>query len=340
MESERCIILPAALRVVRWRRHALPKRRRGQSGDNAQVRDFDGTFRNLSRTNRPPSHNPVIVLPALMEGLLRFEPHGRDWREGDPSWQDGKGKGLIGHLNHLCSQGVNSVHFLAMNLNGDGRNVWPWIDPWIRDRFDISKLDHWEIVFSRMTRLGIVLHLVRQETENDHLLGRGDHPGLHEHTWFNPRTGGEFQADTVQKVRGPGLLWTGFPPTETSKDWLALARCMPEIALLATQFPGADWRELPPLDVGIDHAGLHHALNYWRMFSGTNGADEVVMARRGVVFHRGPAVTKVHGVWSVTKSFTSMALGVLEKFILMEMSKPCAWSETQPQVYCWRTVSG
>jgi len=28
----------------------------------------------------------------LRDGLHRFEPHVRDWRPGDPTWKDGKGK--------------------------------------------------------------------------------------------------------------------------------------------------------------------------------------------------------------------------------------------------------
>ncbi|HAV60918.1 MAG TPA: hypothetical protein DCY13_00950 [Verrucomicrobiales bacterium] len=138
--------------------------------------DFDGTFRDVSRTNRPPApHNP-IPLPALDDGngLHRYLPHVQDWRAGDPTWQGGKGKGLIGGLNYLASQGVNSVYFLTMNVNGDGRSAWPWADPWVRDRFDCSKLDQWEIVFQHMTKLGIMLHVVTQETENDHLLDRGE----------------------------------------------------------------------------------------------------------------------------------------------------------------------
>ncbi len=35
-----------------------------------------------------------------------------------------------------------------------------------------------------------------------------------------------------------------------------------------------------------------------------------------------------------------LAGGALENFVLMELRKHCAWSETQPQIYYWRTVSG
>lgn len=103
--------------------------------------DFDGTFRDTSTTNRPPAPNNIIPLPALRDGLHRYEPHLRDWRQGDPSWKQGRGKALIGGLNYLASQGINTIYFLTMNVNGDGRNVWPWIEPWTRDRFDVSKLD-------------------------------------------------------------------------------------------------------------------------------------------------------------------------------------------------------
>jgi len=35
-----------------------------------------------------------------------------------------------------------------------------------------------------------------------------------------------------------------------------------------------------------------------------------------------------------------LAGGALENFVLMELRKHCAWSETQPQIYFWRTVAG
>ncbi|WP_020533076.1 DUF5060 domain-containing protein [Flexithrix dorotheae] len=114
-----------------------------------------------------------IPLPALENGLHYYKPHINDWREGDPTWKNGKGKGLIGAINYLSSKGMNSVYFLTMNVNGDGNDVWPWIDPWTHYVFDVSKLDQWEIVFSHMERMGIMLHIVTQETENDNILDGG-----------------------------------------------------------------------------------------------------------------------------------------------------------------------
>lgn len=135
--------------------------------------DFDGTWRDSEEHPVPAPHDP-IELPSLDGGLHRYPDHVRDWRDGDPTWQGSKGKGLIGGLNYLGQQGVNSVYFLTMNVNGDGRNVWPWTGPWRHDRFDVSKLEQWEIVFEHMQSLGIQLHVVLQETENDHMLDRGD----------------------------------------------------------------------------------------------------------------------------------------------------------------------
>jgi hypothetical protein len=104
--------------------------------------------------------------------IHKYAPHVRDWRSGDPSWKGGKGKGIVGMLNYLASKGMNSVYFLTYNLDGgDGRDTWMWISPRSRDRYDCSKLDQWEIVFDHMDRLGLVLHVVTQETENDRNLG-------------------------------------------------------------------------------------------------------------------------------------------------------------------------
>ncbi|MEW4924357.1 DUF5060 domain-containing protein [Algibacter sp. 2305UL17-15] len=108
----------------------------------------------------PPSH--------------KYEAHAQDYKSGDPAWQNGKGKNIIGALNYLASKGMNSVYFLTMNVQGDGKDVWPWTDENERYRFDCSKLDQWEIVFDHMDNLGLMLHIVTQETENELLLDIGE----------------------------------------------------------------------------------------------------------------------------------------------------------------------
>jgi hypothetical protein len=127
--------------------------------------DFDGT-RALVQEQRAGE--------SAAGTLHRYELHLGDWREGDPTWQGGKGKGIIGAINYLADKGVNSQYFITMNVEGDGKDVWPWVEPDVRDRFDCSKLDQWNLVFDHMQRRGIVLHVLTQETENDQLLDGGE----------------------------------------------------------------------------------------------------------------------------------------------------------------------
>ncbi len=109
---------------------------------------------------------------SLINGLHRYSPHTGHWNAGDPTWQSGEGKGIIGALNYLAAKGMNTVYFLTYNVDGgDGRDTWMWTSDTERWRYDVSKLDQWEIVFSHMDSLGIQMHLVTQETENDNLLG-------------------------------------------------------------------------------------------------------------------------------------------------------------------------
>ncbi|MDA3821510.1 MAG: DUF5060 domain-containing protein [Bacteroidales bacterium] len=129
-------------------------------------RDFDGTYYGGNNQGRAGEDIPNA-------GLHAYEPHVKDWTEGDPSWQNGKGKGMIGGLNYLGSKGVNSVYFLTLNILGDGEDVWPYTDRNERYRFDCSKLDQWELVFSHMEKLGIMMHVVLQETENEQILDGG-----------------------------------------------------------------------------------------------------------------------------------------------------------------------
>ncbi len=128
--------------------------------------DFDQTPERKDLEQRPGEARQAVI--------HRYEPHTRDWRKGDPSWRGSKGRGIIGALNYLAGKGMNSVYFLTMNVAGDGDDVWPWTSKTERHRFDCSKLDQWEIVFSHMERLGIMLHILTQETENDQLLDGGE----------------------------------------------------------------------------------------------------------------------------------------------------------------------
>ena len=102
-----------------------------------------------------------------------YPEHIADWKKGDPTWQGGKGTALIGLLNYLASQQVNSIYFLVQNIGGDGKNVWPFagtIDPEGSPdndnvHYDISKLQQWNIVFEHAQRNSIFLHFVLNEAE-------------------------------------------------------------------------------------------------------------------------------------------------------------------------------
>ncbi|MBL7185249.1 MAG: DUF5060 domain-containing protein [Phycisphaerae bacterium] len=102
-----------------------------------------------------------------------YADHVEHWRDGDPDWGDGKGKGIVGAINYLAQQNVNLIYFLPMNIGGDGKNVWPFAGNINPDghpsndnvHYDISKLRQWESVFSHAQRKEIVLHFVFNEAE-------------------------------------------------------------------------------------------------------------------------------------------------------------------------------
>ncbi len=114
--------------------------------------------------NTPPKH--------------KYADHAADWREGDPDWGSGAksagdGRAIIGMVNYLASQRVNSMYFLLMNVGGDGKDVWPWAGK-IDGRgspdndnlhFDVLKLRQWDTVFAHAQRRGVMLHMVLNEAE-------------------------------------------------------------------------------------------------------------------------------------------------------------------------------
>ena len=118
--------------------------------------DFDGTWNHAGQNY-----------------IKSYDDHVMDWNVGDPTWRGDRGKGLIGALNYLSSEGMNAVYFITMNVNGDGNDVWPWVAPDQQQRYDVSKLAQWEKVFTHMDEKGIMLHVLLEETENELLLNNG-----------------------------------------------------------------------------------------------------------------------------------------------------------------------
>ena len=122
--------------------------------------DFDGTEPGRGREARQGEASPVQI-------LHQYQPHIRDWAPGDPTWKNGKGKGLIGALNYLAGKGLDSFSFLTYNVGGDGDNVWPFASRSDKLHYDCSKLDQWGIVFDHATARGLYLHFKMQENEID-----------------------------------------------------------------------------------------------------------------------------------------------------------------------------
>jgi hypothetical protein len=121
--------------------------------------DFDGDFKSDGQNDKR---------------IKTFSAHLRDWKPGDPTWKGGKGKGLIGAINYLAGEGMNAFSFLPLNIDGDDKNVFPYLDYDERYRLDVSRLAQWEIVFEHADRLGMFIHFKTLETENELLLDGGD----------------------------------------------------------------------------------------------------------------------------------------------------------------------
>ncbi len=151
-------------------------------------------------------------------------PHIKDWKTGDPTWQNGKGKGIIGAVNYLASQGMNVFSFLPMNIAGDDRNVFPYLNYNERERIDCSRMDQWAIVFEHGTKMGMYLHFKTLETENEMILDNGD-LGPHRKLYYreliarfahnlalNWNLGEEINnASTKQKAAWANYFWTTDP---------------------------------------------------------------------------------------------------------------------------------
>lgn len=120
--------------------------------------DFDGPFKDDGRND---------------EFVKSYSAHVKDWKTGDPTWKGGKGKGLIGAINYLASEGLNAFSFLPW-ARGDDFNVYPYVDWDVHLRMDVSRLDQWAIVLEHGTKMGFFLHFKTQEIESELMLDEGN----------------------------------------------------------------------------------------------------------------------------------------------------------------------
>jgi CubicO group peptidase (beta-lactamase class C family) len=76
-------------------------------------------------------------------------------------------------------------------------------------------------------------------------------------------------------------------------------------------FPGETWQQAKPDSQGVSAAKLAEAVAFLKKNSGRDGVRELVIVRNGRMIHHGDNIDRMHGVWSLTKSFTSTVLGLL-----------------------------
>lgn len=79
----------------------------------------------------------------------------------------------------------------------------------------------------------------------------------------------------------------------------------------ADVFPGSEWDRATPESQGLHGERLTEAVRYLESSLGQDGVREVVIVRHGKMVWKGDDIDKVHGTWSLTKSFTSTVMGVL-----------------------------
>jgi hypothetical protein len=79
-------------------------------------------------------------------------------------------------IDYLAERGINSLHIMSHNIDGDDKDVWPWLGKTSREarsnstgevRFDVAKLDEWRELFEHMQQhmqqRGVVLYLVLED---------------------------------------------------------------------------------------------------------------------------------------------------------------------------------
>ena len=117
--------------------------------------DFDGTpnFGNFSKT---------------------YEPHFADYNLGDPTFAGGKGTGLIGAINYLSWKGMNILSVTTLNLDGDDKNVFPFVTIENQLQYDISKLAQWAIILEYAERKGMAIRFKLQDGASDMILNKGE----------------------------------------------------------------------------------------------------------------------------------------------------------------------
>jgi CubicO group peptidase (beta-lactamase class C family) len=78
-----------------------------------------------------------------------------------------------------------------------------------------------------------------------------------------------------------------------------------------TVFPAEEWETVAPEAEDLDSAKLEIAVDFLKNHTGKDGVTELLVVRNGRLVWVGENIDHQHGVWSMTKSFTSTILGLL-----------------------------
>ncbi len=76
-------------------------------------------------------------------------------------------------------------------------------------------------------------------------------------------------------------------------------------------FPGKEWLQMSPESQSVNSKKLNSAIQYLSKNSGKDSVKELVIVRNGYIIWKDKEIDTVHGVWSLTKSFTSTVLGLI-----------------------------
>ena len=75
-------------------------------------------------------------------------------------------------IDYLADKGINSLYIMTHNIDGDDKDVWPWLGATAREaktnggreaRFDIAKLTEWRTLFDYMQDRGVVPYLILED---------------------------------------------------------------------------------------------------------------------------------------------------------------------------------
>ncbi len=145
--------------------------------------DFDGTLDGYGKLGKD-----------YLQLMKTWEPHAKDYEAAADkfTWQNGKGKNIMGAINYLYNKGQNAFSFLTFSIDGDDGCVYPylvksdtgfvkasqtskaWEKSVIHDRFDCSKLAQWEHVLDYAETKGMFMHFKTFENESASTMGRFD----------------------------------------------------------------------------------------------------------------------------------------------------------------------